>query len=353
MRAVEEVKPVAQPSFFSRIFGWLKPAETEQPAAKPAAAVPRSPSQPRRDRNGNRPGGKDGSRRERPEGGNKPRRDDAAPRTERPAQAAPKAQEPRGERPPRPPRPPRVENEKTPALESASPIAASTPEQAEGSGNREGGRKRGRRGGRREREHREQQAGAATGEQLAIATTDEMETARHSEVKEQPAIQAAEQRHTEQQPPATERQAEPVAQFVQVAHAPAQAAEQRHTEPQPPATERQAEPVAQFVQVAHAPVQAVEQHHTEQQQAPVAERQAEPVTQFMQAVPIPPQVGEALISSGLVQIETDPAKRAAITMVAQPGETIPPAPRRRPRQREVYNMESSEPLVQIETQSPN
>jgi len=323
--------------------------ETEQPAAKPAAAKPHSPSQPRRDRNGNRPGGnKDGSRRERPEGGNKPRRDDAAPRAERPAQAAPKVQEPRGERPPRPPRPPRIENEKIPALESASPIAASTPEQTEGSGNREGGRKRGRRGGRREREHREQQAGAATGEQLAIATTGETETARHSEVVERPAIQA---HHTEQQQsPAAERQAEPVAQFVQVAHAQVQAAEQRHTELQPHVAGRQAEPVARFVQAAHTPVQAVEQHPAEQWQSPVAER---PVTQFVQAAPIPAQVSEALVSSGLVQIETDPIKRAAIAVAAQLGETTPSAPRRRPRPREVYNMESSEPLVQIETQSPD
>jgi ribonuclease E len=317
MRAVETA---AQPSFFSRLFGWLKPADAKQSTAKPAAARSPRPNQPRRDRDGNRPGGnKDGSRRERPEGGNKPRRDEAAPRTERPAQTAPRAQEPRGERPPRPPRPPRVENEKIPALENVPPTAAPTPEQAEGSGNREGGRKRGRRGGRREREHREQQAGQVTGEQLAIETTGEMETARR-EVAEQPVIQAVEQHHTEQQPPIAERQAEPVAQFVQA---------------------------------TPAPVQAAEQHHTEQRQFPVAERQPEPVAQFAQAVPAPAHVSVPIISSGLVQIETDPIKRATVAVTAQPDETTSSASRRRSRPREVYNMESSEPLVQIETHSPN
>jgi ribonuclease E len=286
MRAVEAVAATAKPSFFGKLFGWLKPAEVEQPAAKPAATKPRSPSQPRRERpeGGNRPGGnRDGSRRERPEGGNKPRRDEAAPRPEKPAQAAPKAQEPRGERPPRPPRPPRVENEKIPALESAPP--ALTPEQTEGAGSRDGGRKRGRRGGRREREHREQQP--AAGGQLALETTGAMEAAHPGVAVEQPAIQAVEQRHTE------------------------------HQQPQ------------------------------------VAERQAEPVAQSVQAVPAPAQVSTPLVSSGLVQIETDPAKRAAVAVVAQPDETTPSGPRRRSRPREVYNMESSEPLVQIETQAPN
>ena len=318
MRAVEAA---AQPSFFSRLFGWLKPSGAEQSAAKPAAARPSRHGQPRRDRDGNRPGGgRDGSRRERPEGGNKPRREEAAPRAERPAQASPRVQEPRAERPPRPPRPPREEIEKVPALESAPPAAA--PEQAEGSGSREGGRKRGRRGGRREREHREQQAGQAASEQLAIETTGETETARHSEAAEQPVIQVVEQRHTEQQ------------QF--------------------PVAEWRAEPVVQFVQTAPAPVQAVEQPHVEQPQPAVAKQQAEPVAQLALTAPASADISEALISSGLVLIETDPVKRAAVAVATQPDETAPSASRRRSRPREVYNMESSEPLVQIETQhTPN
>ncbi len=314
MRAVETV---AKPSFFSRLFGWFNKPDAEQTTAKPAVAKPHHSNQPRRDRDSNRPtGNRDGSRRERPEGGNKPRRDEAAPRTEKPAQAAPKAQEPRTERPPRPPRPPRVENEKIPALESAPQIAASLPEPAEGNGNREAGRKRGRRGGRRERENREQQAGQATGEQPAIETAADTQTALHSKASEQPVLQALEQRQTVQQQPAVaERQAEPVARF-------AQAAPQAEVQQQPAVTERQAEPIAQLVQAAPAPA--------------------------------PAQISAPLTSSGLVQIETDPVKRATVAVNTQPDEAPPSASRRRPRPREVYNMESGEPLVQIETQhTPN
>jgi len=55
-----------------------------------------------------------------------------------------------------------------------------------------------------------------------------------------------------------------------------------------------------------------------------------------------------------VLIETDPVKRAAVAVAAQPDETAPSGSRRRSRPREIYNMESSEPLVQIETQhTPN
>jgi hypothetical protein len=50
----------------------------------------------------------------------------------------------------------------------------------------------------------------------------------------------------------------------------------------------------------------------------------------------------------LVLIETDPIKCAASP--APEAEAPPRAPRRRPRPREVYSMENSEPLVQIETQ---
>jgi hypothetical protein len=49
-------------------------------------------------------------------------------------------------------------------------------------------------------------------------------------------------------------------------------------------------------------------------------------------------------------IETDPNKAASIAPVA---ENRDHAPRRRQRQREVYTMENSEPLQQVETQSPN
>ena len=57
-----------------------------------------------------------------------------------------------------------------------------------------------------------------------------------------------------------------------------------------------------------------------------------------------------LSSSGLTLIETDPNKAASIAPVPESREH---APRRRQRQREVYTIENSEPLQQVETQSPN
>jgi ribonuclease E len=282
MRAVET--PAEKPSFFSRLFGWFKSPEETQPSAKPAAAKPRSQGQPRRDRESGRPDGSkqegnkpEGSRRrERPEGGNKPRRDreEATPRTEKPArpEAAAKAQEPRGERPPRAPR---VATEKA-VLENAPPSAASTPEHAEENGNRSG-RKRGRRGGQRERERRDQ-VGAAAGEQLTIEATGGMAVERPHEQEELQPVSVV------------ERQAEPVAQSVET------------------------------VASAPEPVQA--------------------------ATPI--QVSAPIARSDLVQIETDPVKRATAPLPEV--EATSPAPRRRSRPREVYNMETSEPLVQIETQ---
>jgi ribonuclease E len=51
-------------------------------------------------------------------------------------------------------------------------------------------------------------------------------------------------------------------------------------------------------------------------------------------------------STGLVMIETDPNKAANIVVQ----ENSAPAPRRRPRPREIYTAENNEPLVMIETQ---
>ncbi|TXT21339.1 MAG: ribonuclease E, partial [Gallionellaceae bacterium] len=100
-------EPSEKPSFFSRLFGFLKSPDAAQPATKATAeAKPRSDAAPRRERERER----DSNRSEggRPDGNrqrSKPRRerDDAAPRAERPAQAAQAAQaaQPRPERPPR------------------------------------------------------------------------------------------------------------------------------------------------------------------------------------------------------------------------------------------------------------
>jgi ribonuclease E len=56
-----------------------------------------------------------------------------------------------------------------------------------------------------------------------------------------------------------------------------------------------------------------------------------------------------LSSSGLTMIETDPSKAASISAP----ESREHAPRRRQRPREIYTIENSEPLQQVETRSPN
>jgi len=260
MRAVEKEE---KPSFFGKMFGWIKTlSEEPAPVEKPVAAKPRS-APPRRDRDETRPeGGRPDGNRQR----NKPRRDreDSAQRTDKPArpEAAPKAQEPRAERPPRPPR---VAVEK-PALESLPPTAASPSEQAEEGGNRSG-RKRGRRGGQRERERRDQ--------------TTPLETA----------------------PIAGEQPVNATPAIVEVV------ADSRAAEPKQSAAPAQ---VSAAIQAA-APVQS-----------------------------------DNSGSGGLVQIETAPSKRVAATAAESAQQ---PSSRRRSRPREVYSMESSEPLVQIETQN--
>ena len=57
-----------------------------------------------------------------------------------------------------------------------------------------------------------------------------------------------------------------------------------------------------------------------------------------------------LSSSGLTMIETDPNKAASVAPVPESREH---APRRRQRPREVYTIESNEPLQQVETHSPD
>ena len=279
-RAIEES---VQPSLFARLFAWFNSFGGEQAAKQAPSAKPRSGNAPRRDREGSRPTGNraDANRAEGNRQRNKPRRDkdEGAARTEKPAQAAPKAQEPR---PDRPPRPPRVAVE-TPVLESMPPLAAPA-ESVEEGGNRSG-RKRGRRGGQRERGRRDQQPmGQAPSTQTSnvfvsneVASnenSDNVEAVRYGVTTEQAAIPIKEQ--------------------------------------------------SQLVVV----------------QTPVVH--SEPYT--------PSAVVATVSGEGLEQVETDSSKRT--TTPIAPAETPSTDTRRRSRPREVYSMENSEPLVQIETQHP-
>ena len=297
-----------EPSFFGKIFGWFKSKDAEPPAEKVEVAKPRSSNAPRRDRDGNRPEGNrpEGNRQDGNRQRNKPRRDrdETTPRTEKPVrpEAAPKVQEPRAERPPRPPR---VAVEK-PALENVAQTDAPASAQSDENSNRTG-RKRGRRGGQRERERREQQ------------TTEQGEVAQPANVVAVNEVAVAVE--TLQHSIAAEQQvSSPVAEQVIVQQQPASIAV---------VSQPQAEPVAQIVTAAPAPL-------------PVPVQASLPIA-----------VSNPISDSGLVQIETAPAKLAAIAEV-QTETAHQPASRRRSRPREVYSMDSSEPLVQIETQNtPN
>ncbi len=84
----------------------------------------------------------------------------------------------------------------------------------------------------------------------------------------------------------------------------------------------------------------------EQQQASVGQIPVEPIT-----IPAPVHASTATDINGLEQVETNPAKFAATPTTRT--EATPATSRRRSRPREIYSMESSEPLVQIETQHPS
>ena len=323
--------PEAEPSFFGKIFGWFKPKATEASTEKIDVAKPRNNNAPRREANrpeGNRPEGnrQEGNRQEGNRQRNKPKRDrEDQPRPEKQArpEAVPKAQEPRNERPPRPPR---VATEK-PVLESVPKTdAPAASGQTEESGNR--GRKRGRRGGQRERERREQQTTeSGTGEPLANVEAITVPTVV-AETQLQPQNQSV-----SEDPPvpvvAVQAHSEPLVQQTNIVTEPQTSDAIVHVEATPPV----ADPVA--VVAVPAPVFV----------APVPE----PVQTSFPLITETLVIAETqAVASDLIQIETAPAKLAAVAAL-QSDAPQQPTSRRRSRPREVYSMEGNEPLVQIET----
>ncbi|MBU1447004.1 MAG: Rne/Rng family ribonuclease, partial [Gammaproteobacteria bacterium] len=292
-------------SLLGSLFGWIKSlggeSEPEKPAASPRKggnrnAGRRERGDKRRDR------GERGEKGERNEGGKKQRRErDEAPRLE----GSDKEQlANRKERQPRPPRQEKEENK--PVLESR-PVNA--PEQQGQDGQpREGGRKRGRRGGRRERERREQQV-LPEGDNGGIAAqADQAQVAREAAkpVRVKPSEYVA-------YPAGMARPVKPTEIVCHPTNRPA---------PAPAAAPVSAPAAVAPVEVAAAPV--------------VASKTA---------------IAVDLSSSGLTLIETDPNKAASVVIPAP--EMTAHAPRRRQRPREIYTIENSEPLQQVETRSGN
>jgi ribonuclease E len=297
-------------SLLGSLFGWIKSLGGESEPEKPAAETRKSGSRnngrrergdKRRDRGERGEKADKGERTEkgeRSENGKKARRE----RDEAPRQAG-NDKEQQSNRKERQPRPPRQEiDANKPVLESL-PVA--TPEQQAQEGQpREGGRKRGRRGGRRERERREQldtpaMNDAATSSQASQSTA---------------APQAA--------APARIKPSEYVAY--------------------PEGMARPVKPTEIVCHPTNKPVAV---------QAPAAE-----IVQTTAPVAAPAVANSAPISldlngSGLTLIETDPNKAASVVIPAP--EMTAHAPRRRQRPREVYTIENSEPLQQVETRSGN
>lgn len=303
----------AQPTLFTRLISWLKSLGEERSAEKPATK-PRTSPPPRREREN-----QGGNRQEssRPEGGrqrNNPRRDreEVQPRAEKP-QTASKPQEPRAERAPRAPRPP-VETAVLESIEKVAPITGPAAETSHGSG-----RKRGRRGGQRERERRDQQqaAGHPAGEQPQPALPETTHNTKTDAVRNAGTDTAeATQPEKPAVSPDTQDSGLQLSPVEQKTEAPAQASTVTTSQ------SGQETPPVQTRSTAN---------HAEQAMAPV-------------------QVSPATSDTGLVQIETDMAKRTAAAAAAAQTEPVPAASRRRSRPREIYSMENSEPLVQIETQ---
>jgi ribonuclease E len=327
------VKAEKSTSLFGSLFGWLKSLGGESEPAKPAAPAKGGRNNPRRERNerGERSEGGNKQRRDRNEGGNKPRRDrEDAPRAEMANKEQKEKPENRAERQPQQPRQPRPANTEKPALETSKPVVAGEQgEEGTGNGNREG-RKRGRRGGRRERERRDQLPASASGENMAngeIQTNEQVAMPVTSEV-----VSAAPAPAQRSQPseyiayPDSMKDSMKMAQPTEVVSYPEQ-----HTP-------------APKVEVAPRPTPQVPAAEVEVAASPMPQIQAAKIVVAQPA----PQID--LSSSGLTLIETDPNKAATI---APAPETREHAPRRRQRQREVYTMENSEPLQQVETQSPN
>ena len=302
MRAVQET---AQVGLLGKLFSWFKSLGEETPTARPArsAASPsrNSGSQEKRNRDGNRDGnreGKDGGNRQR----NRPRREreEGTQRTERPPRnenTPNKAQqEARTERPPVQPQ--QVAMEK-PAQSQAQHNGNSTPETL-ADGTPRSGRKRGRRGGQRERELREQ---------------SKLESPREN------GQAASQELEAQAQQPRREPAAADVFAMVETAAPP---------------------PVAE-VSVSTTSAQPDLVVHPTAFDHP----QGEARVVAAPAAVTPVQADLPVNGSGLVQIETAPSKHVP---TSTPDTASPPVTRRRARPREVYSMESNEPLVQIETQ---
>jgi len=333
---VRSGRETVEPSIFTRLLNWFKTLGAE-PAPEKPATKPRPAQQPRRERE-NQGGNRQETTRTEGSRQRNPRRDreESQPRMEKPVQAAPaKNQEPRAERPPRQPRQP-VE---TAVIESIAKVAP-IPTAPTGENGQSTGRKRGRRGGQRERERREQQQaiGHLSSEQQAA----QPEAAQQIEIKPVEAAQPLEP-VTSQGTQNTQPVQPPLKQVVR-------------SQSEASTTISPAEP--EITPVQESPEISPAKPAEDIQQAPAAiQAEAAPAPEKIGSVnpverdSVPAQdLATTRDETGLVQIETDAAKHAKT--IAVQDAPPPPVSRRRSRPREVYSMENSEPLIQIETQHP-
>jgi len=278
-----------QPSLFGKFFSWFKSlGEPVQVEVKPASGKQRNNARP------------DNSKR-RDRGGRNEQRS-----AQKQSQAEGKLQEPRQPKPQRPAKPQRAVEDK-PALESNVAAKANEQQPAGEGSTKEGSRRRGRRGGRREREQRER------------------ENAAQNTVKTPSTAAPSSPSTAEQKMDAVT----PVQPTEYIAY--------------PEGYVRPSEYIAMPTTVSTNMPAVLEES------LPAVVTPSLPVV--AEPAPVPAVTTQpAKVSSGptLTQIETDPIKLSAVSQITVAQE--PRAPRRRPRQREVY-VESG-PLEQIETHRP-
>jgi len=369
-------QPVASIGIIDRIFGWFRrPAEVQAPAARPVrptAAEPRREHRDRGDRHQRRDR-QEGRREGRPQGGRsgeRPQRDrgDRSERRDRPPQGDQRRRDQRAEQGDRTQssqrdqrrdeRPRRPEQEASQDVSTRQPALATpqggAPEGARAEGERRGGRRRRRgRGGGDRGERSPQQAGqserseapasSAAGIVAAEALTSEPiqeqappPAAPHLEDTIEP---SAEYRTPPMEETGATIEAVPPQPDEPVIMAPsaierAMTEQERVIAPAPdeaPALPKEPEPEP-------APAALMER-------TPVTPPQSEPAPAVETRAPSPPSLDEVLQQSGLVLVETSPAKVQSVAETMEEEQVAP----RPPRERRPPPPEIDQPLQQVET----
>jgi len=366
-------QPPASGGIIDRIFSWFRrPAEVPAPAARPARPVPPEPRREHRDRGdrhqrrdrqegrregrqqGGRPGerpqrdrGDRGERRDRPQQGDQRRRDQRADQGDR---SQPSQREQRREERPRRP------NQEAPQEAIAQQAALATPHGGAPEGARPEGEQR--RGGRRRRRGRGGDRGDRGAQQASPADRGQAPTTVESAEVAGDILTTGEAISAQ-----AIAQAAPIPETTEISaefRSPSAEEERGTAESLPSQTEAPVITAPSVIERALAEPERVapalapsEAPALPEEPAPAAAALTERTVAPPQSPPAPivetrstePNLDEVLEQSGLVMVETSPAK---IPSVAATVDEEPAAPRR-PRERRPPPPEIDQPLQQVET----